>query len=346
MNTKRIQAEILKDFVIRVLNCVAVRSSDAAVVADVLVEADMRGISSHGVSRLGRYVRAVKTGEIDVGATMLFLSERGSTSVLDAANGFGQVAGVMAMDKAIATANEHGIGMVFVRNSSHFGIAGYYAERALPNSIGIAMSNTSPLVVPTNGKQAVLGTNPIAVAAPTRGDAWLMDFSTSAVSRGKIEVCQREGKPLDPTWALDEDGRPCTDAQHVLDLLSARKAGGIAPMADYKGYGLSFMVDLLSGVLSGSAFGLDVHEHAHANVGHCFLAINIEFLMSLDVYLERMNGFCEMMRQSAAEGNHVFLHGEKESAARRQSISDGVLIKPETETILRALADEFGLEMV
>lgn len=344
MNEQRFPIEQVRSFTERALVSVGAQPSDAQVVADVLVEADMRGIFSHGISRLFRYVNAVKNGEVDVTAVPEVLDDRGAVARVDAHDGFGQVAGVFAMDQAMQRARQFGIGMVTVSHSSHYGIAGYYAERAMPDMIGVAFTNTAPLVVPTLGKQAVLGTNPIAVAAPKSGDPWLMDFSTSATSRGKIEVCNREGRPLDPRWAVDEKGETSTDPSHVLHLLSNRLNGGINPMAEYKGYGLAAMVELFSGILSGSAFGLDVHREKKANVGHCFLAINVGAFMPREAFIERMDAFCAMMTQSPAEEKTVYLHGEQEYAARARSLESGIVVKPETQTALRAVAELCGLD--
>ncbi len=344
MNEQRFPIGRVRSFVERALQSVGARPDDARIVADVLIEADMRGIFSHGISRLSRYVNAVKNGEVDVTAVPEIAEDRGAVVRVDARDGFGQVAGVFAMDQAVERARRFGIGMATVSHSSHYGIAGYYAERALPEMIGVAFTNTAPLVVPTFGKQAVLGTNPIAVAAPKTGDPWLMDFSTSATSRGKIEVCNREQRTLDPRWAVDETGAASTDPAHVLHLLSNRLNGGINPMAEYKGYGLAAMVELFSGVLSGAAFGLDVHREKKANVGHSFLAISLEAFMPRAAFIKRMDAFCEMLTQSPADGKTVYLHGEQEYAARKRSLESGVIVKPETETALRGVAEQCGLE--
>ena len=346
MNEVRIPIERLRRFVVDALKSVDVRDHDASIVADVLVEADMREIFSHGTARLARYITAVQNKEIDVTALPEFISQRGATAVLDAHHLFGQVAGILAIDKAKELASKSGIGLVTVRNSCHFGIAGFYAERALPEMIGVAMTNTSPLVVPTFGKQAVLGTNPIAFAAPTSGDNWLMDLSTSVISRGKIEVFDRENKPLDQGWAVDSNGLPCTDPKTMLKILANRLDGGICPMADYKGYGLSAMVDIFSGILSGAGFGLDVGGQGHANIGHSFIAININFFMEPNDFISRLDKFCLQLKNSAAEGQKVFLHGEKENIARRLSISKGVILKPENKLALNLLAEKMGLKVL
>lgn len=343
MRPERVPIEWLKMFAEQALQSVGARESDARAVADVLVEADMREIFSHGIARLPRYLKSAESGEVNVAANPEFTSERGAVAVLDAHDAFGQVAGIMAIKKAAELAKRSGIGMVVVRRSSHFGIAGYYAELALPDMIGIAMTNTSPLVVPTFGKQAVLGTNPVAVAAPTSDEPWLMDFATSVISRGKIEERDREKKQLEPNWAVDEHGASCVNPAHMLHLLKNRLDGGICAMADHKGYGLAAMVDLFCGVVSGAGFGLHVGEKEHADVGHCLIAVNIEHFLPKIEFLRRMDELCGQLAHAAAEGKRVYLHGEKESIARRESLKKGVIVKPETETALRALAAELGL---
>ncbi len=344
MSDVRIPIKKLNNFAVRSLMSVGAQEADAQTVSDVLVEADMREIFSHGTARLSRYIQAVKNGEINISAVPEFISERGATAVLSAHDSFGQVAGIIAINKAKELAKNSGIGMVTVRNSSHFGIAGYYAERVLPDMIGIAMTNTSPLVVPTNGNQAVLGTNPIAIAVPTNTDPWLMDLSTSIISRGKIEVYEREGKPLETGWAVDGDGYSCTDPSKMLNILKNRLNGGICPMADYKGYGLSAMVDILSGLISGAGFGLDVGGKDHADIGHCFIVINIDHFIDKKEFLIRMDNFCKQLQNSSAPGKRVFLHGEKENIARHTSIKSGVILKSETDLSLKLLANDLKID--
>lgn len=340
--TRRIPIETLRSFTQSLLQRNGAREEDAEQVADVLVEADMRGIGSHGVARLPRYLKCMASGEIAVDAKPEVVSDRQCAIIVDAHHAFGQVAGIFGMEKAFQAAEAFGIGMACVRASNHFGIAGYYAQRATSRGmIGLAMTNTAPLVVPTGGMRAILGTNPIAVAVPYRGGEWLMDFSTSAVSRGKIEVYEREQRPLEDGWAVDERGLACTSASHVLSLLAQRLAGGIAPMADYKGYGLAALVDILSGVLSGSAFGKEVGATQRGDVGHVFMAIDVSRFMSPMQFEERMELFCESLRQSASPGNRVFLHGEKEQIAREESLAQGVAIPSETDAILRKIAAEW-----
>lgn len=344
MKEERIPIERLKKMMEQALESVGARKEDAGVVADVLIEADMRGISSHGVARLPRYIKAAKNREINVTARPEFVSVKGATAILDAHDTFGQVAGITAMKKAEELARDNGISIVVVRHSSHFGFAGYFAELALPKMIGIAMTNSVPLVVPTFGRRAVLGTNPIAVAAPTFGEPWLMDFSTGVISRGKIEVYDREKKELEPHWAVDEHGQPCQDPAHMLHLLKNRLNGGINPMASHKGYGLAVMVDLFCGLISGASFGLHVAEKEHADIGHCFIAVAIEHFLPMTEFLSRMDNFCRQLTQTPTVGQHIYLHGEKENATRQECLKKGVILKPETERALQALAEELGID--
>jgi len=187
----------------------------------------------------------------------VIVSETSSTALVDGNNGLGQPVARWAMQLAIDKAREVGSGTVAVRNSNHYGIAGYYAMMALEHDmIGMSLTNSSPLVVPTGGRKAVIGTNPIAVAIPAGKERpWVLDMATSVVPRGKLEVYARKNKPMPLGWAVDETGQPTTDAQRVLDALTARLGGGILPLggtalfSGYKGYNLSVMVDLLCGVL-------------------------------------------------------------------------------------------------
>ncbi|MBI4592432.1 Ldh family oxidoreductase [Candidatus Uhrbacteria bacterium] len=340
MTLSRKPVETIRSFLEQALVSVGTPLLQAQRVADVLLEADMCGMYSHGMARLARYLKAIESGEVDVFAQPELMRQQGAVARVDAHHGFGQVAGVFAMDTATALAKEYGLGMVTVCHSSHFGIAGYYASRAAPDMIGIAMTNTSPLMVPTGGKKSVLGTNPIAVCVPHEAEPWLMDFSTSAVSRGKIEVCDREGTALEPGWAVDGNGEPCLNPRQVLDILAKRLDGGIAPMAGYKGYGLSALVDIFCGVLSGSGFGLDVGKAGPGNVGHCFLAIDIGRFMPRDLFASRMQSFCTSLTQSSAPNKRVYLHGELESMARVESVKQGIVVAPETDALMRLIAQE------
>ncbi|MFC1788185.1 Ldh family oxidoreductase, partial [Patescibacteria group bacterium] len=266
------------------------------------------------------------------------------TAIIDAHDHFGQVASVEAMNKAMTLAKEFGISIVTVKNSSHFGIAGYYAQMAAKQDlIGLAMTNTAPLVVPTGGCQAVIGTNPLAVSVPTKTQPWSMDCAQSIVPRGRIEVAERNQETLPPEWAVDGQGQPCTDPTQVLKGLANRSEGGICPLGGHKGYGLIMMIDILSGVLSGAGYGLHVDEHLQAEMGHCFIAIDIERFMPISEFKQRMQDFSEMLKAAAAPGQQVWLHGEIENQRRQENLELGIPFEDQHIEILNKIAEEYGL---
>jgi len=286
-----VRAEALLEFCVRAFERMGVPGADAHVTADVLVQANLRGIDSHGVARLARYVNGLRDGVMLAQPEEKVLVETPTTITLDAGAGLGQPVSHRAMKTAIAKAQEYGCGFATVRNSNHYGIAGYYAMMALEHGmIGISTTNAAVLVAPTFGRNAMYGTNPIALAVPAGEQRpFVMDMATSTVPRGKLEVYHRQEKPIPLGWATDERGVPTTDAGRVLDNFVKRAGGGLLPlggageeMSGYKGYGLGLMVEILSAVLPGAAFLTHVYPKdetgnaAPANLGHFFGAWRVD----------------------------------------------------------------------
>jgi L-2-hydroxycarboxylate dehydrogenase (NAD+) len=324
--------EELEAFTAGVLERHGVSRTEGEVVARVLVSSDLRGIPSHGVARLGRYLAGIGKGFIVPGVTPTVLEPAPAIGVVDAHNGLGQVVSDMAMDLAIDKARANGVGMVTVKNSNHYGIAGYYALKALDQRmIGVSLTNAAPLVVPTFGKEVMFGTNPIAFSAPAKGHpGFVLDTATSVVPRGKLEVYDRNRTQMPNGWAIDQDGYDALNPGMVLRNLVGRVGGGILPLggrgelfSGHKGYGLALMVDVLCGVLSGAAYGPFVYDmkrneqqtgHPAPNVGHFFMAIDIERFMPLREFEERMAEYIAVIRDSdkAIDQERIYLHGEKE----------------------------------
>lgn len=324
----------LENFTAGVLVGHGVPAHEAQLVARNLVAADERGIPSHGVARLGRYLSGIQQGTIRPGVEMTVAEPAPALAVVDARNGLGQVAGELGMRLAIDKARAHGIGAVTVKNSNHYGIAGHYALKAVDEGmIGISLTNSAPLVVPTFGAEMMLGTNPIALGAPCRRfPAFLLDMATSVVPRGKLEVYDRAAKQMPVGWAVDENGYDCQNPGQVLRNLIARTGGGILPLggrgeeySGHKGYGLALMVDVLCGVLSGAGYGPDVDDvHGNPaagitvfpNVGHFFAAVDIARFMPLAEFTARMDDYIERLKGSrkALGEETIFVHGEKEWA--------------------------------
>ncbi|MBC7109190.1 MAG: Ldh family oxidoreductase, partial [Methanomassiliicoccales archaeon] len=217
----RVPVEELRQFVEEVFLRLGVPKGDAEICADVLLAADLRGIESHGVSRLMLYVKRIRNGTVSPVTKLLVVREGPTTAVLDAQDGLGMVAGYRAMELAIRKARAFGLGAVVVRNSSHYGIAGYYALMAAKEGmIGMSFTNARPSVAPTFGVEPMLGTNPIAFACPTDEPfPFYFDAATSVSQRGKIEVLARLGKPTPVGWVIDREGQPATDSRAILDGL-------------------------------------------------------------------------------------------------------------------------------
>ena len=315
----------LERFCAEVFQSVGLSDEDARVAADVLVAADRRGIPSHGVARLWRYVNGLRTGLMSTTATPRVIRDTPMSIVIDAQGGMGAPVSVKAMQAAIEKAETNGAAFGVVRDSNHFGIAGYYAMMALPQDmLGFAMTNTAALAVPTFGRQVMFGTNPLAFAAPAdREQGFVLDMSTTVVTRGKIEVYERAGKPLPSGWAVDKRGGPASDAGAMLEDMFHRHGGGILPLGgageDFggqKGYGLAVMVDILCAVLGGAATGPDISDTAtsSARVSHFFGAIKIDRFRDPSGFRTDMDRMLERLRQTPpADGaDRVWFAGQKE----------------------------------
>lgn len=357
----RVQAKTLTNFCVRVFQKLGVPENDARTTAEVLVIADLRGIDSHGVARLRRYVDGLRTGIMVAKPVIKVVRETPATALLDAGAGLGQPASHRAMQKAIQKAKEVGAGFVTVCNSNHYGIAGYYAMMALEHDcIGMSMTNADVLVVPTFARNAMLGTNPIAVAAPAnRERPFVMDMATSTVPRGKLEVYDRAGKPMPLGWATDERGVGTEDAHHVLDNLKSRRGGGLLPLggegelfSGYKGYGLALWVDVFCAVLSGAAYATMVYPRSPegkplpSNLGHFFGAWSVDAFRPVNEFKTAMDDLQRQLKNTPkAEGqDRIYVHGEKEYEKTELYAHEGIPLDAKVAADLKAIASETGVE--
>src|ERR1700716_703560 len=279
--------EVLREFSTRIFLHFGVPQADAEQAADVLASADLRGIDSHGVARLTSYSDLLSEGLINPTPKIKILRSTPSTATIDGDNGLGLVVGPQANEIAMDMAEKAGSGWVSVRNTNHFGIAGYYVLRALERDlIGWAMTNSTMLVAPLWGAERMLGTNPIAIAFPGKEEPPIViDMATSAVAYGKIEIARRCGEPIPEGWAIDAAGRPATDPQAVFDGGALLPVGSTRELGGHKGYALGMMVDVLSAVLSGANWGPFAPSFAidqtpsgsvGAGIGHFFGALRID----------------------------------------------------------------------
>jgi len=357
----RVHVEPLRNFCELVFHKMDVPEEDARITTDVLVTADLRGVDSHGVARLRRYVNGLREGIMVAHPQVQVAAETPATALIDAGAGLGQPVAYRAMEKAIQKAMDVGSGFVTVRNSNHYGIAGYYAMMALERDcIGISMTNAAPLVVPTFGQNAILGTNPIAVAAPA-GQEWpfVLDMATSTVPRGKLEVVSRMGKPIPAGWATDETGTPTTDTGQVLENLKQRAGGGLLPLggagetlSGHKGYGLALLVDILCAILPGAAYADLVYPQTAdgkplpSKIGHFLGAWRVDAFRPVEEFKTAMDDLQRRLKKaSKAEGqNRIYIHGEKEYEEAERRSRDGIPLNPKVAADLRAIAAEVGVE--
>jgi LDH2 family malate/lactate/ureidoglycolate dehydrogenase len=329
---------------------------DAHSAADVLVAADARGIPSHGVARLWRYVNGLRDGVMIPDAPFEVLADTHTSLVIHAHGAMGAPVSVRTMRRVIDKAASNGAAFACIRDSNHFGIAGYYASMAMEaGMLGLAMTNTAALGVPTYGRQVMFGTNPIAFAAPADQErGFVLDMATTVVTRGKIEVYDRLGKELPLGWAVDKTGQPAADARAILDDMFHRAGGGIMPLggagellSGYKGYGLAIMVDILCAVLCGAPFGTGVADTATSSgrVSHFLGAIRIGAFRDPAAFRQDMDHLLKGLRECPpAEGaERVYFAGQKEFEAEDECQRLGVPVLRKTYDQISEIGRKYGV---
>lgn len=349
----RFRPEDLKTYVTSFFRHFGVPEEDAEIVADVLITADLRGVHSHGIARLHTYYGdRLRRGLINPQTPLTLLKETPATLAFDAGNGLGQVAGVKAMRACITKAQKQGICVATVRNSNHYGIAGYYAMLALEhNMIGISLTNSQPLVAPTYGRTRVLGTNPIAVAVPAGKERpFVLDMATSIVSMGKIALYSELRQAIPLGWGIDRNGHLTQDPKEVQNGGCLLPLGGTDIMGGYKGYGLAMVVDILSGVLAGAAFGPFVGspsslDPSPVGIGHFFAAIQIEAFLPLEEFEKNMDRLISAVRQApkAPGQSRIYIAGEKEFEEAERNQKEGICLPKPVVQHLIVKGDEVGV---
>jgi LDH2 family malate/lactate/ureidoglycolate dehydrogenase len=346
----RVRADDLRRFVVDVLMRRGTPREAARTVAHVLVLSDRRGILSHGVARLPVYVAAINDGSVDPSATPQVVAQRGATQLWDAGHGLGHPVSMAAMERAIAISGESGIGLVLVRNSSHFGIAAAYVERALDmGRVGVVTTNADPHVLPVGARRPGLGTNPISIGGRGTREDFLLDMTTSVVPGGRLEVAARRSERVPFGWAVDAEGKPTDDPVAGLN-------GGLLPlgstleMGAHKGYGLAAAVDILTGVLSGGAWGPQVRSlvgsGGTSNLSHLFLAIDPGAFGGREEFSERLSEWAQAMRSLSPDppAAGVLIPGERETASVA-ALGEAVVVEVTVFQELRRLASELQVEM-
>ncbi len=346
----RVDEAALKTHTAAIVHHAGASEADAHTTADVLVASDIRGIESHGVARLEQYIGSIEAGVLDPRGQPEIVRQSAVTALIDAHNGLGQVSGVFAMRLAIEKARQTDVGIVSLRNGCHYGIAGYYAMMAIEHDmIGVSLTNSSPLVAPTGGRAPMLGTNPIAFAAPSGGPIpFVLDMATSTVPRGRIEVAARKNLPLYNGWALDEDGRPTLDSRAALNG-ALLPLGGAAESGGYKGYGLAAMVEVLCGVLSGSLYGPMIAQlwsmERPSVLGQFFMALRPQAFGALDEFQQRLQDLQRLLKEGplAADATEVLIAGEKEARATERNRRDGIPVHPSVVARLDEMGAKAGV---
>ena len=350
----------MTDFVVDAFKGYGIPEEDAKICADVLLESDKRGIESHGVNRFKPiYLDRIKAGIQNPVTNFEVVKETKTTAVVDGHDGMGQVIGVKSMNMAIEKAKEYGMGMVVARNSTHYGIAGYYATMASQaGCIGITGTNARPSIAPTFGVENMLGTNPLTFGMPTDEEfPFVLDCATTITQRGRIEYYSRIGKTTPSGMVIGRDGQPQTDSDQILSDLNTGKAalaplGGIGEeLAGYKGYGYATVVEILSAALQQGNFlraltGIgEKGEKVPFHLGHFFIAIDTEAFMGLDAFKKTCGDILRDLRSSvkAPGEDRIYTAGEKEYLVWQERRNSGVPINDAVQKELIKIRAELGL---
>jgi LDH2 family malate/lactate/ureidoglycolate dehydrogenase len=338
-----IEISEIKSFCGQLLDKCAVPPDEAERLVDSLIAAELKGVTSHGLNRLPIYIERIRRGLLKAKADILVEREIGSIAVVDGNFSIAQLVAHQAMEIAIQTAGRSGIAAVLAKNSGHFGMASAYGlQAAKRNMIGIATSNVTPLMPAPGGSVKLIGNNPLAIVAPTRGDPIVADMALSNVAFGKLLAAKNQGKKIPTDWAVDKQGKPTDDPQTGME-------GLLLPMAGPKGYSLAVAIEVLTGILGGcfawqnsSLYDISTKQ----SISHMMIAINVELFLPFEEYLSRIEEFCRGIKTSEkAEGTkEIFLPGEIEFAREKTALAGGSIELPGPVIAqLNQLAGELGL---
>ena len=354
MGYKIYPVDLLEKFCLDAFTRIGFNKEESQIITDVLLLSDKYGIESHGMQRLVRYHKGIEKGLIKLDAKPEIVFETPISAVIDAKDAMGQLAGHKAMEIAIEKAKKSGIGMVSVKNSNHYGIAGYYAKMACDQGlIGFSATNSEAIMVPTFGRLAMIGSNPIAMAAPAKPYPFFFDASTTVVTRGKLEMYNKMGKPLPEGWALNKDGHDSTDAPDVLKNIVAKNGGGIMPLGgssevsgSHKGYGYGMICEFFCSILSQGLTSNFVNQGGKSGTCHSFVAINPAYFGNPVDIEKHFSKFLQELRESPkAEGQpRIYTHGEKEVAAVADRLANGVPVNVNTVKEMVEFAKFVGID--
>jgi LDH2 family malate/lactate/ureidoglycolate dehydrogenase len=341
----RWQPSSLRQLVADLAKRVGVESNDADLFAEALVDADLQGTSTHGVSRLGVYLTRIEKGLIDPKAKLQIDRQHGSVLAIDAANGLGHVQALKTLDLLIPLARTNGVASATIRNSQHFGALSYYCNKAAAEGmILLAMTGGEPAMSPTGGYEPFFGTNPIAATFPTEQRPPVkIDLATSIVARGNIIAANRKKQPIPEGWALDPQGQPTTDAAQAL-------LGTVLTMAGHKGYALAFMVEIFSSILSGAAIGSDIGSmyknlDRKQDVGHFFCLFDISAFIDPELFKTRMNETIDRLRANKLRKgvDEILIPGERSARAAQQNQASGITLSVDIIAELEQWCSRLGV---
>ncbi|MDF1513989.1 MAG: Ldh family oxidoreductase [Anaerolineae bacterium] len=355
----RLPVEVVRNFMVDVFKAQGVSSEDALICAEVLITSDLRGIESHGVGRLAYYYARIQAGIQFPAHQMEIIKETETTALVDGHHGMGHPTAYRSMQMAIDKAKQYGLGAVAVRNATHFGIAGYYPLMAAKQGLmGFAFTNARPSISPTFSTEPMLGTNPIAFAAPSDGEfPFCFDGATSIAQRGKIEVADRAEKPVPEGWVIDAEGQPMTHAPDILKAIPKFQAsllplgGAGEDFAGYKGYDLAVIVEILSASLSGGpfmkdllGFNADGSRRPHM-LGHFFLAIDVQHFLPLEVSRKITGDIMRALQgaKKAPGADRIYVAGEKEYEKEKVVRELGIPVNTNLLKTLRRLRDALSV---
>ncbi|ETS78380.1 hypothetical protein PFICI_10442 [Pestalotiopsis fici W106-1] len=317
----------------------------AKLMADCLVQADVRGVDTHGLARLQQYMDRVSTSLVKAQPELKFLEKTPVAAHLDGDNGFGFIVASKAMEDAIRRAETYGIGIVTAKHSNHFGMGATYVLQALEKGmISLVFTNSAKQMPPFGGKDTLLGISPFAAGAPSKNEVpYVLDMAPSVVAKGKIRRAARRGEKIPLGWAYDKDGKPTEDANEALN-------GSMAPIGGPKGSGIAILMDVMSGVLSGAAFGGEVgdqyKEARPQNVGHTFIAIKPDIFMSSEEFRSRMDTLVQRVHGvTPADGfKEVLFPGEPEHRLSVQRSREGIPFADAEKDMFEEIAKKYGVE--
>jgi len=346
ISNNRFNLKTVRQLVISISKATGVPESDSSIFADALIDADVQGTITHGISRLNIYIRRIQKGLINPTANLEVEKQFGSVLTLNANNGLGQVQASKAIDKLIPLARNNGISSCTIRNSQHFGALSYYCNQvAEKNMILFATTNCEPSMAPEGSSEAFFGTNPIGCSFPTgKNYPVKIDLSTSLVARGKIISAQKKGESIPLDWALSENGEPTSDPSEAL-------RGTMLPMAGHKGSALALMVEIFSGVLTGAAIGPEIgsmynDQDRKQNVGHFFCLMDISAFMDVNIFKERIDHTIDQIKSSKKrpDVDQIFVPGERSYKQAKESLENGIIIEESTQSEIKHLCTELNID--